>query len=71
MKAVLIAFLLLTSVFYLPSSTLARELKAVETFQTGDPTKPAIKCDPNKPYSGCLPPKTPAKPPCSDYTRNC
>ncbi|KAL2337050.1 hypothetical protein Fmac_011496 [Flemingia macrophylla] len=67
MKGFLIAFLLLASVFFLPSSTLARQLyeKAVDatpvTPGTGDPNKPAIKCDPGKPYSECLKPKTPPK----------
>ncbi|KAK7339525.1 hypothetical protein VNO77_20197 [Canavalia gladiata] len=72
MKGILIAiFLLLASVIFPPTSTIARELKATERLQTGDPTKPAINCDPNKPYSSCVPPKPPAAPRCPTYTRKC
>ncbi|QCE11086.1 hypothetical protein DEO72_LG10g2319 [Vigna unguiculata] len=76
MKAILIAFLLFASVFFLPTSTLARELKE-ETFQTGDPNNPAVKCSPGEGYRNCSPSSTPpapptlSAPPCSDYTRNC
>ncbi|XP_027337856.1 uncharacterized protein LOC113851544 [Abrus precatorius] len=71
MKAILIAFLLLATVIFLPSLTLARELKATEVFNNGDPQKPAIKCDPNKSYRSCLPPKAAPKATCNPYSRNC
>jgi len=42
------------------------------SFETGDRNKPAIKCDPSKPYRSCFPPsKARPAPPCSLYTRNC
>ncbi|KAK7395566.1 hypothetical protein VNO78_16128 [Psophocarpus tetragonolobus] len=67
MKAILIAFLLFLSVFFLPSSTLARELKASEKFdQTSSTGDPVTSCTRN-PTKPCYPPKKQ----CPIYTRNC
>ncbi|BAT84720.1 hypothetical protein VIGAN_04216100 [Vigna angularis var. angularis] len=75
MKAIFIAFLLFASLFFLPTSTMARQLKE-GSFQTGDPTKPAVKCSPGQGYRNCIPsraptPPTSPAPPCSAYSRNC
>ncbi|ESW12758.1 hypothetical protein PHAVU_008G139900 [Phaseolus vulgaris] len=69
MKTILIAFLLFASLFTLPTSTLARQLKGV-SLGTRDPNNPTIKCDPGKSYRTCIPAKKPT-PPCSPYVRNC
>ncbi|KAL2337052.1 hypothetical protein Fmac_011498 [Flemingia macrophylla] len=77
MKGFLIAFLLLASVFFLPSSTLARQLyeKAVDatpvTRRTGDPSKSTIKCDPGKPYGECQKPIKAPKRQCPGYKQSC
>ncbi|QCE11069.1 hypothetical protein DEO72_LG10g2302 [Vigna unguiculata] len=65
MKAILIAFLLFASLFFLPTSTTARQLKE-GSFQTGDPNKPAVNCPPGQSYRSCSPSPKP-KPPCSPY----
>ncbi|KOM37704.1 hypothetical protein LR48_Vigan03g108600 [Vigna angularis] len=80
MKAIFIAFLLFASLFFLPASTMARELKE-GTFQTGDPNNAAVNCPPGQSYRSCNPSSTtptpptssepPPPPPCSDYRRNC
>ncbi|KAK8466653.1 hypothetical protein PHAVU_008G140113 [Phaseolus vulgaris] len=70
MKAILIAFLLFASLFILPTSTLARQLKGVSP-GTRDPNNPAIKCDPGKSYRTCNPAAAKPTPPCSPYVRNC
>ncbi|QCE11071.1 hypothetical protein DEO72_LG10g2304 [Vigna unguiculata] len=67
MKAILIAFLLFASLFFLPTSTTARQLKE-GSFQTGDPNKPAVNCPPGQSYRSCSPSPKP-KPPCSPYKR--
>ncbi|KAL4322828.1 hypothetical protein AHAS_Ahas14G0249500 [Arachis hypogaea] len=67
MKAIFIAFLLLASMAFLPSSTLAaRELVAVKgekattvVVDPNNPKGPAVKCPPNTPYEKCLNPPSP------------
>ncbi|XP_057757412.1 uncharacterized protein LOC130976542 [Arachis stenosperma] len=79
MKAIFIAFLLLASMAFLPSSTLAaREIKgekaarhAAVTAPTNNPNKPSVNCPPSSPYRECLKPRPPPAPKCSDYTRRC
>ncbi|KAL2337051.1 hypothetical protein Fmac_011497 [Flemingia macrophylla] len=78
MKGFLIAFLLLASVFFLPSSTLARQLYETEAVdatpvarRTGDPSKSAIKCDPGKPYGECQKPIKAPKRQCPGYKQSC
>ncbi|KAL1361100.1 hypothetical protein HN51_006471 [Arachis hypogaea] len=77
MKAIFIAFLLLASMAFLPSSTLAaRELVAVKgekaavyVVDPNNPKGPAIKCPPNTPYERCL---NPPAPKCNKvYSRGC
>nr|ACU20560.1 unknown [Glycine max] len=65
MKAILVFFLLLASIFFLPSSTLAGQLEGGVTPGTNDPN---IRCSPGGSYRSCLPP-SPPKPPCDPYIR--
>ncbi|KHN01839.1 hypothetical protein glysoja_028511 [Glycine soja] len=54
MKAILIAFLLLPYVAFVPSSTLAREPKEAVTIPIGLGNPPFIRCDPtNNGYGRC------------------
>ncbi|BAT84717.1 hypothetical protein LR48_Vigan03g170100 [Vigna angularis] len=83
MKAIFIAFLLFASLFFLPTSTMARQLKE-GSVQTGALKKNAVTCSPGKGYRKCVPsraptpptspaptPPTSPAPPCSLYTRQC
>ncbi|KAL1322980.1 hypothetical protein AAHE18_14G238100 [Arachis hypogaea] len=80
MKAIFIAFLLLASMAFLPSSTLAaREVKGekaatytVVTAPTKNPNNPIVNCPPNRGYRECrLKPRLPPAPKCSGYSRRC
>ncbi|KAG5138591.1 hypothetical protein JHK82_023322 [Glycine max] len=68
MKAIIVFFLLLASVFFLPSSTLARQLLQKETNETRDPTHPAT-CSSNNGYINCKP-SAPSRR-CPIYSRHC
>ncbi|KAG5002194.1 hypothetical protein AAZX31_08G328600 [Glycine max] len=70
MKAILVFILLLASIFFLPSSTLARQLEVV-TGGTQNPNNPAFKCSRGGSYRPCAPSNSPPRPPCNGYIRSC
>ncbi|BAT84719.1 uncharacterized protein HKW66_Vig0044190 [Vigna angularis] len=67
-----IAFLLFASLFFLPTSTMARQLNG-GTISRGNPNQP-LTCRNQGSYRNCLPLKLPPPPSsqsCSSYKRSC